>query len=408
MSSYLRDAAFAGERFAQRIAQALGRCNRSADDRAVYIFCDPLVRTRLSNPRGLDLLVDDVRADVFAGVRQRDWNEALGAANRFLDGVDPIGIVPPGAKALARLPDATARLEVKGMHLLWAQDYVGAAEAYGRAADGLDGSREYQAFWRAQQAAALSASYRAHQEPTHGASALVQLGRATDAGVSNSFFSRLRAAESRLRRDATTTSSSDVDRVFATWDALIDRVGTNGLERYRTQLLRDLGGDAHDAVAGAIGRLGGMLGLPVAVPKPRDGEPDAIWDFGDPRRRLVFEVKLPTKRQTVSNGDVDQHEGAVRGFAADGGTTFGLLVTTCTDIKQPAEDRLALGRLLRRDELVEWARQVTELLVRYGQAWGTLASERETARASVGVEMVTSDDVWAARAEARGSWVSLG
>jgi hypothetical protein len=41
VSAYLRDAPFAEARFAQRVAQALGRCNRGENDRAVYLLTDP-------------------------------------------------------------------------------------------------------------------------------------------------------------------------------------------------------------------------------------------------------------------------------------------------------------------------------------------------------------------------------
>ncbi len=56
ISAYLRDAPFARSRFAQRVAQALGRCNRGESDRAVYLLWDPGFFNALGNRRGLDLL----------------------------------------------------------------------------------------------------------------------------------------------------------------------------------------------------------------------------------------------------------------------------------------------------------------------------------------------------------------
>ena len=51
VSNYLRDAPFAEARFAQRVAQALGRCNRGQDDRAAYFLTDPEFLGRFSQRR---------------------------------------------------------------------------------------------------------------------------------------------------------------------------------------------------------------------------------------------------------------------------------------------------------------------------------------------------------------------
>jgi Rad3-related DNA helicase len=71
-SAYLRDAGFADARFSQRLAQALGRCNRSKNDRAVYVLADAEFLGRLSQRRVVDSLPDDVRADVFAALHRSD------------------------------------------------------------------------------------------------------------------------------------------------------------------------------------------------------------------------------------------------------------------------------------------------------------------------------------------------
>ena len=72
VSSYLRDAPFAEARFAQRVAQALGRCNRGENDRAVYLLTDPEFLTRFSQRRVLDSLPPDVSGDVYAALERAD------------------------------------------------------------------------------------------------------------------------------------------------------------------------------------------------------------------------------------------------------------------------------------------------------------------------------------------------
>jgi Rad3-related DNA helicase len=90
VSAYLRDAPFAATRFGQRVAQALGRCNREENDRAVYILDDAEFLSRFSQQRLLDTLPDDVRGDVFAGIERSDRGFAAGLADadRLLDGED--------------------------------------------------------------------------------------------------------------------------------------------------------------------------------------------------------------------------------------------------------------------------------------------------------------------------------
>jgi len=72
VSAYLRDAPFAEARFGQRVAQALGRCNRGEHDRAAYLLIDPEFLGRFSQQRVLDALPDDVRGDVFAAIERSD------------------------------------------------------------------------------------------------------------------------------------------------------------------------------------------------------------------------------------------------------------------------------------------------------------------------------------------------
>src|SRR5436309_3498821 len=88
VSAYLRDAPFAEARFSQRVAQALGRCNRGEHDRAVYLLTDPEFLGRFSQRRTLDALPDDVRADVYAALDRSDrgFASGLAEAERFLAG----------------------------------------------------------------------------------------------------------------------------------------------------------------------------------------------------------------------------------------------------------------------------------------------------------------------------------
>jgi hypothetical protein len=81
----------------------LGRCNRSEDDRAVYVLADPQVLGRFNKRRVLDSLPDDVRGDVYAALGRADRGFAAGLAEaeRFLAG-EPLP--PPQAPPRRSMP----------------------------------------------------------------------------------------------------------------------------------------------------------------------------------------------------------------------------------------------------------------------------------------------------------------
>ena len=139
VSSYLRDAPFAEARFAQRVAQALGRCNRGEHDRAVYVLTDPEFLTRFSQRRILDSLPEDVSGDVYAALDRADEGirRGLEEASRFLDGEDYQAPPAPTRRA-AEPPPLTAANEVDGFLALWHEDYGRAAEVFDRVAQALN------------------------------------------------------------------------------------------------------------------------------------------------------------------------------------------------------------------------------------------------------------------------------
>ena len=156
ISAYLRDAPFAEARFAQRVTQALGRCNRTKDDRAVYVLSDPEFVSRFSQRRAISGLPTEVRADIASGLERADHGfvEGLEDAKAFLRGKSfPLSTNNPPADS--EVAGDTARHEVAGMLALWMEDYRRAAELFDRVVAGLSQSRELKAFWLALRALAL-------------------------------------------------------------------------------------------------------------------------------------------------------------------------------------------------------------------------------------------------------------
>ncbi len=291
-NAYLRDAAFAEARFSQRVAQALGRCNRSENDRAVYILTDPEFLTRFSQRRTVDALADDVRPDIIAALDRSDqsFTGGLKEAERFLAGES---FPPPPAqpRTATQAVTSTAGDEVDGFLALWREDYGGAARLFDQVASRLSRTREHRAFWLAMRALALQLAGR-YGDQVSAVEAGAALRAAATAGAASTFFTRLRLAEARRRGEAMPRQVTVHDELFDAWDELITRYGATGprFERWAATLLDELRSSSHDAVAQAIVRAGSeVLGIPARAPKATAGEHDADWELPDPHRILAFE-----------------------------------------------------------------------------------------------------------------------
>ena len=407
VSSYLRDATFAQSRFAQRVAQALGRCNRSEDDRAVYLLWDPGFLGALGNRRGLGLLPEEVRADVFAAVRRSgDPATVLDQATAFLRGEDPED-VPTVAPAETAGPGVPAGDEIAGVLRLWSEDFSGAAERFARVARSTDGAGELRGFWLAMRALALTLARKRFDDRVAGRQAPAAIADAIAAGGMNTFFSRLRASQARAAQEDAGDEDARNDRVFAAWDAVLDRRQGRQLERWRAALLADLEGDDHDAVARAVAEVGRLLGLAAETPKATQGEHDVLWELTEPRRRLVFEVKLAPRAKQTSIKDVDQAEGAVRTVAgaSENVEVRGILLTPHKTIPPEAASRLSQVRLLRLSEFSRFAAELLRLLGLYADGWSADADAREARRRAVESRLPDIQRMWKRQPVAVNSWL---
>jgi O6-methylguanine-DNA--protein-cysteine methyltransferase len=407
VSAYLRDAPFGEARLAQRVAQALGRCNRGEDDRATYILTDPGFLGRFSQRRVLDGLPDDVRGDVYAALERSDrgFAASLGDAERFLGG-EALTPPQPPARRPTEPPPTTAADEVNGMLALWREDYGRAASLFDRVGQALAQTREHRAFWLAMRALALkrAADYGDHAAQTQMSAAL---RAAATAGAASTFFTRLRRAEARLQ--GVTPPPPDVhDELFAGWDRLIDRHGPDGpqFDRWSARLVGDLRSADHDAVARAIAEVGvELLGLAAAAPAATAGEEDAYWELVAPRRTLTFEVKLAPEAQRVVNDDVEQAEGAAPAAeAARGNGARGVLITPHASVDETAAARLERVRLLKRELFVAEVERLLAVVVDYRRGWSADAATRAARRAAVAADVPAVDWLWQA-VERSETWI---
>jgi hypothetical protein len=408
VSAYLRDARFAEARFAQRVAQALGRCNRGEGDRAVYLLTDPEFLGRFSQRRVLDSLPDDVRGDVYAALERSDEGlvAGLAGAERFLEGEALPASQPPTRRAVDGAP-STATDEVNGTLALWREDYGRAEQLFDRVAQALGQAREHRAFWLAMRALALMRAAH-YGDVAAGRQAGAALRAASATGAISTFFTRLRLAESRTQGSLAASAPDASDQILAAWDRLIDRHGASGpqFERWSARLLSDLRSSDHDALARAVASVGAeLLGLAAAAPAATDGEEDAYWELVGPRRTLTFEVKLAPAARRVVNDDVEQAEGAARAAESSRGNgARGLLITPHEAVSEATLARLERVRLLKRETLVDQVQRLLGVAREYRRGWSEDAAARAQRRDAVAAELPAIDWLWQA-AEASTVWV---
>ncbi|HXR61330.1 MAG TPA: helicase C-terminal domain-containing protein [Solirubrobacterales bacterium] len=400
VAAFLRDAPFAQARFGQRVAQALGRCNRTKNDRAVYLLTDPEFLGRFSQQRIVDVLPGHVRDDVFSGAVRADhgFQAGLAEAQDFLDGETPEEVSYPERGQIAALPP-TAGKEVEASLALWTEGYEEAAELFDEVARELGDFGEYRGFWLAMRALAFK---RAADLGDKGSRRWAEraLTAAVAAGGRNVFFTRLRLAAARSEAELEAAEMDGDDDLFAAWDRLLDRYGTGGprFDRWADLLLKELRSDDHDSVARAIARVGEeLLGLGSAAPKATSGEEDANWELLGPRRLIAFEVKLAPQAKTVVNDDVEQAEGAAKAAEVDRGYEVrGLLVTPYGEVDDTAAARLERVRLLRIDILAEQVEKILSVLRGYRREWSDDAAGRSRARDVAVSNLPPTDWFWRA------------
>jgi hypothetical protein len=400
VAAFLRDAPFAQARFGQRVAQALGRCNRKEDDRAVYLLTDPEFLGRFSQQSVLDALVGHVREDVFAALVRSDagFEANLAEATAFLDegAVEPI---TPMERGPAPVLPATAADEVEGILALWAENYTDAAHIFDKVALELADYGEYRGFWLAMRALALGQSARLGDK-TAARGARRALKAAVAAGNRNVFFSRLHHAELRTgNADRPREDDGDAE-LFAAWDRLMDRHGTGGpqFDRWADRLLSNLTSSDHDTVANAIADVGAdLLGAVAGAPQATHGEEDAYWELVSPRRTLAFEVKMAPKVKVIVNDDVEQAEGAVRAAEVHRGhSARGILITPHPSIEETAAARLERVSLMTVATFVEQVEKLLTVLRIYRREWAADSAARSKAREAALVELPPVGWIWEA------------
>ena len=405
VSDYLRDASFLIGRTNQRITQALGRCNRHADDYAVYVLADRRLASHLgqeANRRGFptsmqaeldfaeDLdeagqqeLVDQV-ADFLRGDFER-YDRQLEELHQELPAPPP-----------TRNDDADD--EVKGwLAMAGRQDYLAGEEHFAARQSQLatEGLRELGAFVQYTEAKA------AYLEGLRGDAGAAARSRAAmeqaigRGGASSSWFNRLRSSVSRTTAAADATSPRGAEFRAAcarSFDEQLERTPPGSkLDRWRRRLSDQLASQSHDTYAAGLGALGALLGYSAVFPK-YGAATDCRWRgvFGNLREAFTFECKIEHEPSSEIDAHAvgqahNQRARAAAELEPSGYTVRGLIVTHLDRLAADAAAGLGEIVVVRRDAVAALHARVDELLVRFAAEWSL---QEPQARVAAGEALV--------------------
>ena len=408
--AYLGDASFMRHRVGQRVTQALGRANRTASDRSLYLGLDPTFAQVLADPAVRASIPDDTRPTIRDALELYDegWETTQRACSQFWSGAPPVtdsGSTSPVQPARRARPGratggsrdvASADAEVSAATNLWVGDHSASAKAAADAAALLAdaGETEHAAFWRYVEAHTLFDRGRNNDL----AAARAALEDATTNGPRTTWFRRLSRTVDELAGH-TATGTDDTDRLFLAWDEWHREAGArldSALSVGRTQLA-----GRHDQQCEALvflARLAGATG--ERPPKAEQSATDCRWTWSTTKRgeRRVWEVKTGSS-ETVARGDVNQLLGQIEVESKRAAKTrvIGCLLTPAdtasTGAAEAARDRIAL---LHHDAAVRLYDILADRFRQYASLCGDGSAEAR-GQARTKIESLLPPDRWLER-----------
>lgn len=387
-TAYLRDAAFMLGRLNQRIVQALGRCNRSDDDYAVYVLADRRFAAhfaRQSNRRGLprnvqaeiDLAEDHADAldeagvtDVVARFLVRDFEQF---DRELVQAAADIPAAPGGEGEDSSTNEVTGWLE-----LYERQDYRTAEQHFRQRQEdcGHLGLRELGAF--AQYTEAMAAFLEGRRGDTAAAARALQILEAAidRGGAKSSWFNRLRSSLLRFRADApvaATVNPTDFPvAVMERFNDLLDQLGSGPkLEKWRNRLEADLTSEHHDQYAQGLQMLG------YEATRPRYGAAtDCRWRgvFGNHLEAVTWEAKVEHRAGAAIDPHAvgqahNQRTRAEQELGQRGYRVRGVIVSHLDELEAAAASSVGAIKLVRKDAVLALWRHVSKLLSIYRDGW---------------------------------------
>ncbi len=401
ITTYLRDAGFMRRRLNQRIVQALGRCNRSAEDFGVYLLADRRFAThfgpesnKVSIPGNiiaeLDMAQDAAEIEEGELVRQVEafmrgefdaYDRALAGYLAAVPASPSLGSKPASVEGSPA--DTLAEKEVLGWVALFESLYYEIAahnfEACWETAR-MCNLLEMGAFhgWNWAKALYL-ASLRG--EPGAREKALQVMEEALNRGGRSPWFNRQRASIIRVRNASVETSrwpqQDYAESLLQRFDDLLEVLGTRGnrFERWCARLTEQLSSDKHKTYQMGLVALGDLLAY-HATRAEYQASTDCRWrgSFGNTREVITFEAKIehdPSEQITASDmGQAHiQLARAQSEYQAQGYTILGTIVTHLSELGPGVASSAGGIKIVEKQAVLELWNRVHTLLSLYRDQW---------------------------------------
>lgn len=401
-ADYLRDAGFMMQRLNQRIVQALGRCNRSADDFGVYILADRRFGAHFgqeSRRRGLPANVQ-AEIDLAENDTLLDDNALVARVTAFLNR-DFQDFDRDLAQAAAALPHVVNEIvkddsiaEVTGwLELHSRQDYRAAEKSFRLRQEACStlGIRELGAFaqWCEAKAAFLEGR---RGDAVAAARSLDTLQHAIARGGVSSWFNRLRSSLLRHQQQALATRPVNPDdfRVVAiqSFDDRLEQLGVGPrFEKWRARLTAGLTSRHHDQYAESLQTLATLLGFSATRPT-YGAATDCRWRgvFGNHREAVTWEAKIEHQDSSAVDAHAvgQAHNQASRAWTElnnQGYTIRGVIVTHLEQLDPAAAASIGVIKVVRQDAVTALWTRVNDLLGVYASTWSADVPEARLAAA---------------------------
>jgi len=393
--AYLRDAGFMKRRLNQRIVQALGRCNRSADDFGIYILADKRFAThfgRESNRAGIsrnimaEIDMAEDMAEVPVEQLSRNVDSFLGGDFREYDATfrGAFSSVPSRAVGTSTdLSEDVVEQEVLAWTALFgASNYTIAAQKFETCWESAKAAnvRELGAYYgwcfaKARYLESLQGLPGAREE------ALSILEDSIGRGGESAWFNMMRTSLNRARTHGEVTTPIVGEEywqaVSRSFDNLLEQVGTRGarFEAWCQRLTDGLQANQHGQYQEALEKLGTLLGYDSRRPRHQTAT-DCRWRgiFGNCRQVITLEAKIEDSSSgTIIAQDIGQvHNQIARArseYEPFGYTVRGVIVTHLTQLQADAESAAGAIRIIPKDVILELWQLLKQLLSEYRDSW---------------------------------------
>ena len=406
-SAYLQDAGFLKSRFSQRVAQALGRCNRGTADFAVYVFLDPQFERRFggNDPDYLSYLPPDIQVEMEAALENCEdgFKICCSRATDFLSGKfapwdSQLQTLRQETRKNAKISSSpsTAYHEVAGWSALWKGDPVNATSHFRKCANEfrkkhISGPLAFSLYCCAW------ARYLCHVRQNESVALEDTIGfleKSASCGPSSWFTTILRASVNDLRKPRKEETSLQIttdygEAVVQQWEIILYERGQRepAMKKWLVQLKKDITSSYHNEVKKGLKSLGELIGFEAFCPSDQ-AMPDVVWRFWRGQRDLRFVFTWEVKTQLSPGGqicvsDVNQAHGqgrwAIKNYPKrDGFRCVPFILAQCSNLESRVRDRLDNVRCMSQSALVPLVQNIISLFDEFRTLWNANDSAKRT------------------------------